>query len=133
MMNSHNCVTKWGFAKRQPTNAGPIERAGLTETPVYVDADNVDRDQSYADRDAGESNQVGGRPVLGHAEDADQEQEGRHHLENEGRKRVILAQIAFAPAVLAQAAVPALRLAGQDDVENDRAYDRAEDLRDPIA
>ena len=72
---------------------------------------------------------VGAR--AGHAEDADQEQEGPDHLENEGRKRVILAKIAFAPAVLAQTAVPALRLAGEDDIKNHRADDRAQDLGYP--
>ena len=39
--------------------------------------------------------------------------------------------IAGPPAVLAEAAGPAVRLAGEDDVKHDRTGDRAEHLCDP--
>ena len=45
---------------------------------------------------------------------------------------VVLAEVARAPAVLAEPAVPPLSLAGQDEIEHDRGDDCAEHLGDPV-
>src|SRR5574337_1220417 len=95
-----------------------------------VDADQMDDDEAEANRKARET---GRREGMRHAEDGHEEEECSHHLEHESREHVIFAEIARTPAVLPEPARPALRLAGEDDVEHERADDRAGDLGDPVA
>ena len=66
------------------------------------------------------------------AEDHDEEDEGRDRLEDEGRHDIIFAEIAGTPAIGAEPAGPARCLAGHDQIEHERADDRAEDLSDHI-
>ena len=128
-MKSQSCATAPGFEpiadQRRADRAGRIDRGAGD-----VDADEMDGDQRQPDREAGEA---GRRERVGDAENADQEQERRHHFEDEGRDDIVFAEIARAPAVLAEPAGPALRLAGQDEIEHDRGDDRAENLGDPVA
>jgi hypothetical protein len=42
-----------------------------------------------------------------HAEDDDQEKEGRDHLEYQCREKIVLAEIASPPAIGSESAVPA--------------------------
>ena len=62
----------------------------------------------------------------------DEEQEGGDHLVDEGGADAVLAEIAWAPAVLAEPAIPAGRLAGENEVENHCAGNGAKNLRDHI-
>ena len=128
MMNSQSCTTRSGFDPI-PTSAGPIERAGLTEVPVMLMPTRWMTTKRQADGEAGEA---GRRERVRDAENADQEQEGRNHLEDEGRNDVVFAEVARAPAVLAKPAIPSLSLAGQDEIEHDRGDDRPEHLGDPV-
>src|SRR5208283_639778 len=95
-----------------------------------VDAHEVDNDKRQADGEAGET---GRRERMRNAENADKEQESAHDLEDEGRDDVVLAEVARPPAVLPESARPALRFAGQDEIEHGRSDDRAKDLCDPVA
>ena len=128
MMNIQSCATAPGLVP-MPTSAGPIERAGLTEVPVML-MPTIWMAASVRPiaRPAKPRRHEGMRD----AEDRREEKECRDDFEHEGRKRVVLAEIPRAPAVLAEPAGPALRLAGEDDIEHERADDRARDLRDPI-
>src|SRR5208283_4011844 len=95
-----------------------------------VDAHEVDDDKRQAGGEAGET---GRRERMRNAENADKEQESAHDLEDEGRDDVVLAEVARPPAVLPESARPALRFAGQDEIEHGRSDDRAKDLCDPVA
>ena len=128
-MKSQSCATAPGFDadadQRRADRAGRIDRGAGD-----VDADQMDGDQRQPDREAGEA---GRRKRMGDAENADQEQERRHHFEHEGRDDIVFAEIARAPAVLAERAGPPLRLAGQDEIEHHRGDDRPQNLGDPVA
>lgn len=98
-MNNQSCATAPGLLPA-PFSAGPIERAGLTDTPVTLMptiwiATSV-------------------RPMAG------------------PRGRVVSAEIANVPAVLAKPTGPARCLAGQDEIERCGAGQRAENLRDRV-
>ena len=90
----------------------------------------MDDDQREPDGEAGEA---GRRERVGDAENADEEQERPDHFEDEGRDNVILAEIPWPPAVLAEAARPALGLAREYEIEHCGGDDRAEHLGDPVA
>ena len=129
MMNSQSCAT--AFRVRGDADQRRADRAGRIDRRAGdVDADEMDDDQRQADGEAGEA---GRREGVRDAENADEEQERPDHLEDEGRDHVVFADIAGAPAVLAKPAVPALRLARQDEIEHGGADDRAEHLGDPVA
>ena len=129
MMKSQSCATAPGF-EPTPTSAGPIERAGLTEVPVMLMptrwmAASVSPIARPA-KPVGANGWVTPRMQTRNRNVAD-------HLEHEGRDDAVFADIARAPAVLAERASPPLRLAGQDEIEHDRCDDRPENLRDPVA
>ena len=63
----------------------------------------MDHDQRQADREAREALR---RQRMRDAENGDQEQERSHHLEDERRNRIVFAEVARAPAVLAKSAGP---------------------------
>ena len=108
MMNSHSCATAPGFE--------PIPITGRTDRTSRIDrgARNVDADQvdDHQRQPDGEACEASGGEPMGDAEDAHQEQERRCHFEHEGRDDIVFAEIACAPAVLAEPAVPPLSLAG---------------------
>ena len=73
----------------------------------------MDRRKRQADRKARETLR---RERVGDAENGDKEQEGRDDLEHEGRKQVVLAEIACSPAVLTEPPGPARRLTGKNEI-----------------
>ena len=104
-------LTKWGW-NDDKTKAWMDVREGV----VWHDGSPLTpADVVWSLERAGEAGKAGRRERMRDPEDADEEQEGRDHLEHEGRHDVVLAEIARAPAVLAESACPALCLARQDE------------------
>ena len=90
----------------------------------------MDGDQREPDGEAGEACR---RERVGDAKNADEEQERPDHFEDEGRDHIILAEVPGPPAVLAEAARPALGLAREHEIEDRGGDDRPEHLGDPVA
>ncbi len=89
----------------------------------------MDDDERKPDGEAGEA---GRRDRVGDAENAHQEQERPHHFEDEGGAQAVFAEMTRAPAVLPEAAIPAVSLAGQHEIEHASADDRPQNLGDPV-
>ena len=94
--NSQTCL----IAVPPTKTAGPKLRAGLTETPVDRNENHVDEDQRQADDQAGDHAHAD--LGLGHAEDHGGEDERRDKLGERRGDHAELAEIARAPAVLAE-------------------------------
>lgn len=78
-----------------PISAGPIERAGFTDTPV---TDDMNCRQGEAYRHSRKADEMHGRALLRHAKDDNQEQKCRDDFKHKGGEPIVLAKIPRAPA-----------------------------------
>ena len=91
----------------------------------------MNHDERQSDR---ETREHGGRALLRDPEDDNEEQESRNDLEDEGGGEFVIAEIALAKAIGAEAPFRhhEERVACGDDIEDARAGERAKELRHPV-